>query len=324
MIRRLLAIALLVLPAVALPVHAQPAWPAHPIKVVVPFPAGGQLDVVVRMIAEKIAPPLGQPIVIETRLGADGNIGAEAVARSAPDGYTWLATSVPFATQVSLQPGKLKYDPVKDFVPVANLGTASFVLVVPTTVPVNTLREFVEYAKARPGQLSYAGTSVGSVTHLSTELFERAAGLRMEMIPYAGIPAAMSDLVSGRTQFMSTGVIAALPQIKGGKLKPLAILAATRHPQLPDVPTIAEAGYPGLTVETWFGLLMPAGTPRAVVERVNAEIMRALAAPDVLAKYQTIGVDAVPAHAPEAFGALLQSEIARWGRVIREANVKVD
>ena len=300
------------------------SWPAHPIKVVVPFPAGGQLDVVVRIVGEKVSAALGQPIVVETRLGADGNIGAEAVARSAPDGYTWFATSVPFATQVSLQPGKLKYDPLKDFAPVANLGTASFVLVVPTSVPVNTLREFVDYAKARPGQLSYAGTSIGSVTHLSTELFERAAGIRMEMIPYAGIPAAMSDLVSGRTQFMSTGVIAALPQIKAGKLKPLAILASARHPQLPDVPTIAEAGYPGLTVETWFGLLVPAGTPRDVVERINAEVMRALGAPEVLAKYQTIGVDPVKPHDAAAFGALLRSEIDRWGKVIRDANVKID
>jgi tripartite-type tricarboxylate transporter receptor subunit TctC len=165
---------------------------------------------------------------------------------------------------------------------------------------------------------------VGSVTHLSTELFERAAGIRMQMIPYAGIPAAMSDLISGRTQFMSTGVIAALPQIKAGKLKPLAILAAARHPQLPDVPTIAEAGYAGLTVETWFGLLMPAGTPPEIVARANAEIMRALGAPDVVGKYQTIGVDTVKPHAPDAFGALLRSEIDRWGRVIRDANVKVD
>jgi len=321
--RRLPAVLCLLLLA-PLCAGAQTAWPARPIKVLVPFPAGGQLDVVVRIVAERISPALGQPIVVETRLGADGNIAADAVAHSAPDGYTWLSTSVPFATQASLQPGKLRYDPVRDFAPVANLGTASFVLVVPTTMPVDTLREFVDYAKARPGQLSYAGTSVGSVTHLSTELFARAAGIRMEMIPYAGIPAAMSDLVTGRTQFMSTGVIAALPQIKAGKLKPLAILAPARHAQLPEVPTIAEAGYPGLEVATWFGLLMPAGTPHDVVERVNAEIMRALAAPDVLAKYQSIGVDPVKPHAPEAFGALLKGEIDRWGKVIRDANVKVD
>src|SRR5436190_4145896 len=188
--------------------YAQTPWPAHPIRIIVPFPAGGQLDVVVRLVAEKISPALGQPIVIETRTGADGNIAAEIVARSAPDGDTWLATSVPFATQTSLQPGRLRYDPVKDFAPVANLGTASFVLVVPTTVPVDSLKAFIAYAKARPDELSYAGTSVGSVTHLSTEMFERAAGIRMQMIPYAGIPAAMGDLISGRTQFMSTGLVA--------------------------------------------------------------------------------------------------------------------
>jgi tripartite-type tricarboxylate transporter receptor subunit TctC len=304
--------------------QAQPAWPTRPIRVIVPFPVGGQLDVVVRLVAEKIAPALGQPIVVEQRLGADGNIAAEAVAKSAPDGYTWLATSVPFATQPSLQPGKLRFDPLRDFVPVANLGTASFVLVVPNSVPVATLAEFIAYAKARPDQLSYAGTSVGSVTHLSTEMFARSAGIRMQMIPYAGIPAAMSDLIAGRTQFMSTGVIAALPQIRAGTLKPLALLAAKRHPQLPDVPTIAELGHPDLTVETWFGLLMPAGTPDAIVRRVNAEVMRALQSDDVLARYQSFGVDPVKPHPPEAYGTLLAAEIARWGRVIRDANVKVE
>jgi tripartite-type tricarboxylate transporter receptor subunit TctC len=307
----------------ATPLAAQAAWPERPIKVIVPFPAGGQLDVVVRLIADTMSPALGQPIVVEVRTGADGNIGAEAVARSAPDGYTWLATSVPFTTQAALQPGKLRYDPLADFLPVANLGTASFVLVVPNSLPVKTLKEFIAYAKARPGELSYAGTSVGSVTHLSTEMFARTAGIRMEMIPYAGIPAAMSDLLSGRTQFMSTGVIAALPQIKGGKLKPLAILAPQRHPQLPDVPTIVEEGYPELTVATWFGLLMPAGTPRDIVQRANTEVMKALRAPEVLAKYQSMGVDPAAAHGPEAFGALLRSESDRWGKVIRDAHVTV-
>jgi tripartite-type tricarboxylate transporter receptor subunit TctC len=309
---------------VALASTAAAAWPERPIKVLVPFPAGGQLDLVVRIITEKIAPALGQPIVVEVRTGADGNIAAEAVARSAPDGYTWLTTSVPFTTQVSLQPGKLRYDPVRDFVPVANLGTASFVLVVPASEPVHSLKEFVAYAKARPGQLSYAGTSVGSVTHLSTEMFARAAGLRMEMIPYAGIPAAMSDLLGGRTQFMSTGLIAALPQIKSGKLRPLAILAPKRHPQLPDVPTIVEEGYPDLVVETWFGLLVPAGTPPAVVQRISTEVNAALRSPDVQEKYRTIGVDIVQPHAPEAFGDMLKREIDRWGAVIRDAKVKID
>jgi tripartite-type tricarboxylate transporter receptor subunit TctC len=261
---------------------------------------------------------------VEVRTGADGNIAAEAAARSAPDGYTWLTTSVPFATQVSLQPGKLRYDPMRDFVPVANLGTASFVLVVPASSPVHSLKEFIAYAKERPGQLSYAGTSVGSVTHLSTEMFARAAGLRMEMIPYAGIPAAMSDLLSGRTQFMSTGLIAALPQIKAGKLRPLAILAPRRHPQLPDVATIVEEGFPDLGVETWFGLLVPAGTPPVVVQRISTEVNGALRSPDVQEKYRAIGVDIVQPHAPEAFADMLKREIDRWGAVIRDAKVKVD
>jgi len=303
---------------------ATAAWPEHPIRILVPFPAGGQLDVVVRLIADKIAPALGQPIVVEVRTGADGNIAAEAVARSAPDGYTWLSTSGPFTTQISLQPKKLRYDPVRDFEPVADLGAASFVLVVPTSVPVNTLKEFIAYAKARPGQLSYAGTSVGSITHLSTELFAREVGIRMEMIPYAGIPAAMSDLLSGRTQFMSTGVIAALPQIKSGQLKPLAILAPKRHPQLPDVPTIVEEGYPDLTVATWFGLLMPAKTPPEIVQRVNIEVMKALQSPDIVEKYRAIGVESVPPNTPAAFGDFLKNEIARWAKVIREANVTVE
>ena len=317
---RICVAALLMVVAVA----ARAAWPERPIKVLVPFPAGGQLDVVVRMITDRIAPALGQPIVVEVKTGADGNIAAEAVARSAPDGYTWLSTSVPFATQVSLQPGKLRYDPQRDFVPVANLGTASFVLVVPESMPVHTLKEFIAYARARPGELSYAGTSVGSVTHLSTEMFAKAVGIRMEMIPYAGIPAAMSDLLGGRTQFMSTGVIAALPQIKAGKLRPLAILAPQRHPQLPDVPTIVEEGYPDLVVATWFGLLMPANTPPEIVQRANAEIMTALRSPEVLEKLRAIGVEPVAPHPPEAFGALLKREIDRWGGVVREANVKVD
>jgi tripartite-type tricarboxylate transporter receptor subunit TctC len=304
--------------------QAQASWPSHPIKVIVPFPAGGQLDVVVRMVTDKIAPVLGQPIVVETKTGADGNIGAELVAKSAPDGYTWLSTSVPFATQTSLQPKTLRYDPVKDFEPVANLGTASFVLVVPTTVPVDSLKAFIDYARARPGELSYAGTSVGSATHLSTEMFARATGLKMQMIPYAGIPAAMSDLISGRTQFMSTGVIAALPQIKAGKLKPLAILSAERHPMLPDVPTIGEAGYPDLTVATWFGLLVPAGTPKPIVERINAEVMKALQAPDIREKFAKAGIESVKPHGPEGFATLLQNDIARWGKVIREAGIKVE
>jgi len=318
--RALLLVALLATPMA----HAQEPWPARPIRVVVPFPAGGQLDVVVRLVADKVSAALGQPLVIENKLGADGNIGAELVARSAPDGYTWLATTVPFATQVTLHPKSLRYHPVRDFQPIASLGTSSFVFVVPADIPVRTVAEFVAYAKARPGKLSYGGTSVGSVTHLSTEMFLRAAGLSMEMIPYAGIPPALTDLVSGRTQFMSLGLIAAQPQIKAGKLRPLAVLDRERNKLLPDTPSIVEAGYPELVVHTWFGLFVPAQTPPAVVKRIHEEVAKALASPEVLAKYESIGVDPVRPQSTDAFGAALASEIAKWGKVVTDAKLPVD
>lgn len=303
---------------------AQDAWPTRPIRIVVPFPAGGQLDVVVRLVADKLSPALGQSIVVENKVGADGNIAAEFVARAPPDGYTWLATSVPFATAASLRPRTLPYDPIKDFQPIASLGTSSFVLVVPNEVPARTVAEFVTWAKPQAGKLSYGGTSVGSVTHLSTEMFLKATGLQMEMIPYAGIPPALTDLVTNRTQFMSLGLVAAQPQIKAGKLRPLAVLDPERNKLLPDTPSIAEAGYPDLAVGTWFGLFVPAQVPKAVVARIHAEVIKAVAQPDLLARYETMGVDPVKAQTPEQFGAQFKAEVAKWAKVIKDANVKTD
>ena len=299
-------------------------WPTKPIRIVTPFPAGGQLDVVVRLLAEKMSPVLGQPIVVDNRTGADGNIGAEAVARSAPDGYTWLATTVPFATQISLNPSALRYHPVKDFQAVAKMGTSSFVLVVPVDIPVKSVKEFVAYAKANRGKLSYGGTSVGSVTHLSTEMFKRATGTEMEMIPYAGIPPALTDLVTGRTQFMSLGLVAALPQIKAGKLRPLAVLDDARHPLLPDVLTIVDEGYADLVVGTWFGLFVPVQTPKDIVARINAEVMKAMQSPEVLDKYKSIGVEPVKAHDADAFARQFDAEIVRWGKVVVDAKIKTE
>lgn len=317
-----IAAAALALAATA--VTAQEAWPSKPVRIVVPFPAGGQLDVVVRLVADKLSPLLGQPIVVENKLGADGSIAAEFVKNATPDGYTWLATSVPFATSISLHPKSLRYDPVKDFQPIANLGTSSFVLVVPTEVPAKTVAEFVAWAKPQGGKLSYGGTSVGSVTHLSTEMFLKATGLSMEMIPYAGIPPALTDLVTGRTQFMSLGLVAAQPQIKAGKLRPLAVLDRERNRLLPDVPSIAEAGFPDLAVGTWFGLFVPAGVPKEVVARIHADVQKVLAMPDVRAKYESIGVDPVKAQTPEQFGEQFKAEVAKWGKVIVDAKVKTD
>ena len=229
---------------------------------------------------------------------------------------------MPFTSYVSLNP-QAGYDPVRDFSAVVNLGTSSFVLVVPASLPVRNLKEFVAYAKARPGDLSYGSASTGSVVHLSSELFQQAAGTKMVRIPYPGMNTAIPDLITGRTQFMSLGALLALPQVTAGKLRPLAVLDAERNPLFPDVPTIIEEGYPELTVGTWFGLLVPAHTPRDIVQRINAEVLKALQS-DVLAKYQKMGVDPVKPHGPEVFEAKIRSEVTRWAKVIKEAGIKPD
>ena len=308
----------------ALPVPAQSGWPSKPIRLIVPIPAGGQLDVVARLVADRIAPALGQPIIVEAKPGADGNIATELVAHSAADGYTWLAASPPTTIQPSVRPQTLRYDPLRDFQPVAFIGTSPFLFVVPASLPVNSLEEFVAYAKARPGQLSYAGSARGTVVHLATEILKHDTGIAMEMIGYKGQPSAIPDLITGRVQFMTLGLILAEPNIKAGKLRALAVLDPKRHAHLPDVPTATELGHPDLVMATWFGLAMPSGTPRAIVERVNAEVMKALRAPDVVEKLQAMGIDPAKPNRPEVFGSFMQEDVARWKKVVKEASIALD
>jgi tripartite-type tricarboxylate transporter receptor subunit TctC len=303
---------------------AQPAWPTKPIHLIVPFPAGGQLDVVARLVADKLSPLLGQPIIVEVKPGADGNIGTEFVARSAPDGYTWLAASPPTTIQPSVRPKTLRYDTLRDFQGVALMGTSPFVFVVPATLPVNSLTEFVAYAKARPGALSYAGSARGTVVHLATELLKHDTGIAMEMIGYQGQPSAIADLLTGRVQFMTLGVILAEPHIRSGKLKALAVLEARRYPVLPDVPPVVELGYPDLVMSTWFGLVVPRATPRPVVDRVNAELMKVLAAPDVIDKMKAIGAEAATPNSLEQFKQFLKDDVARWKKIVIDAAIDVD
>ncbi len=299
-------------------------WPVKPIRWIVPFPAGGQLDVVARLVAERLSPALGQPIIIEAKPGADGNIGTEQVAKAAPDGYTWLAASPPTTIQPSVRPTTLRYDPLRDFEPVALIGTSPFLFVVPASLPVGNLQEFIAYAKARPDTLSYAGSARGTVVHLATELFMHEAGIKMEMINYPGQPSAIPDLITGRVHFMTLGLILAEPQIKAGKLKALAVLDGKRHPHLPDVPTVVEVKQPELVMLTWFGLAMPAKTPKAVVDRINAEVMKILAAPDVVAKLESMGIDPAKPNGPDAFATFMKEDVARWRSVVRQANIEVD
>ena len=291
------------------------------------FAFGGPLlpvDDIERLLAERIAPVLGQPIVVEAKPGADGNIGTDLVAKAAPDGYTWLAASPPTTIQPSVRPKTLHYDPIRDFAPVAFIGTSPFLFVVPASLPVRTLDEFVAYAKARAGQLSYAGSARGTVVHLATEVLKQDTGIEMEMIGYKGQPDAIADLLTARVQFMTLGLILAEPYIKEGKLRALAVLDATRSPHLPDVPSVAELGHPDLVMSTWFGLAMPSGTPPPIVERVNAEVMKVLAAPDIAAKLESMGIDPAKPNTPADFAKFVREDVARWKKVVTEAKIELD
>jgi len=303
---------------------AQAPWPAKPIRLVVPFPAGGQLDVVARLVADRVSPVLGQPIVVEVKPGADGNIGTDLVAKAPADGYTWLAVSPPTTIQPSVRPKTLKYDTLRDFDAVAFLGTSPFLFVVPTQLPTPTLKDFIAYAKARPGEISYAGSSRGTVVHLASELFKHDAGIRMEMIGYQGQPSAIADLLTARVQFMTLGLILAEPNLKAGKLRALAVLDRERNRKLPDVPTVVELGYPDLVMTTWFGIAMPKGTPPAIVQRVNAEIMKVLQQPDVVARLEGMGVDPPKPNTPAEFAAFLKDDVARWKKVVQDAAIELD
>jgi tripartite-type tricarboxylate transporter receptor subunit TctC len=303
---------------------AQDAWPTKPIHLIVPFPAGGQLDVVSRLIGDRLATRLGQAVIVEVKPGADGNIGTELASRAAPDGYTWLAVSPPTTIQPSVRPKTLRYDPLRDFAPIALIGTSPFVFVVPATLGVNTLDEFVAYAKAHPDKLSYAGSSRGTVVHLSSELLKHDTGIDMQMIGYQGQPSAIADLLTGRVQFMTLGLILAEPHIKTGQLKGLAILDPARHPHLPAVPSVVELGHPDLVMSTWFGLAAPRQTPKPIIDRINAEVMAILRMPDIVDKLAATGVDSAKPNTPAQFAEFMANDVKRWQKVVADAGISLD
>ena len=318
--RRLLASSL-ILPASLLPggVGAQEAWPARPVKVVVPFPAGGVVDLVTRAVTDRLTAVFKQPFVVEDRPGANGNIGTEAVARSAPDGYTLLTGSPATVTQPLLSTStRFK---TSDFVGVGLIGAPPNLFVVAPSVPVKTLREFVEYAKARPGQLNVTNPGVGTSNHLGQELFFAGTGLQLNNVRYPGQPQMIPDLASGQVQFGALTAALALPHIREGRLRALAISAPKRWSELPDVPTIGEAGFASAMFLPWYGFLAPAGTPRPIVKRLSDEILAALNTPDVVARLDKMGTQITPGSADE-FDALLRSETERWSVLIRERNIR--
>ncbi|WP_376785926.1 tripartite tricarboxylate transporter substrate binding protein [Diaphorobacter nitroreducens] len=310
------------LPAAAV---AQPdaQWPSKPIKWVVPFPPGGAMDVIARTLGEKAGRTLGQPFVIENRPGAGGNIGADAVAKSPADGYTIMITSIGMATNKALYP-RLSYDPVKDFAPISLLAIVPNVLVVNTAKTTDkSVADVVAHAKRDPGKLTYASAGNGTSIHLAGEVFASMAGLNLLHVPYKGSGPAVTDMLGGQVDLMFDSITSARPHIQAGKLRALGVTSAKRSATLPDVPTIAEAGVPGYEVSPWFAVFAPAGTPAAIVNKINAALIDAMKQPDTVAKFETIGAEPI-GTTPQQLATHLDKELARWGALIKERNIRMD
>ena len=309
--------------ALASVASAQP-YPAKPIRIVVPFPAGGTTDILARAVAAKLTETTGQPAVVDNRPGAGGNIGAELVAKSAPDGYTFLMGT---GGTHAINPGlyaKMPYDHVKDFAPVILVAGVPNVLVVNPALPVNSVQELIAYIKANPGKVNFASSGSGTSIHLSGELFKTMTGLQLTHVPYKGSAPALQDLVGGQVQIMFDNLPSSLALIKGGKLKALAVTSAERSSALPDVPTVAEAGLPGFEASSWFGLLAPAGTPKEAIAKINGEVAKWLATPEAKEKLASQGAIAASGLTPEDFQKHIASETTKWAKVVKESGAKVD
>jgi tripartite-type tricarboxylate transporter receptor subunit TctC len=299
------------------------AYPNKPIRLIVPFAAGGGNDNIARLVGKRVSDSLGQPLVIDNRPGAGGVLGAELAAKSAPDGYTLFLGGVGSHAVNPNLIEKLPYDPIKDFAPVILLAQAPLVLVVHPSVPARTFAEFVEYARKNPGKLNFASNGNGSSAQLAAVMFDSMAGADMEHVPYKGLAPALTDLLSGQVQLMFSSVVAILPHIKADKLRALAVTGEKRLASLPDVPTVAESGFPGYEASSWYGILAPAGTPREIVTRLNAEFTRALEQPEVRKTLLADGADPV-GGTPESFAAFIRSEKGRMGKLIRDAKIRME
>jgi tripartite-type tricarboxylate transporter receptor subunit TctC len=302
--------------------HAQ-AWPTKPIKIVIPFVAGGSSDIVGRAIGSKFQEYLGQPAVVENRPGANGSIAAEFVAKSDADGYTILVGSIGVFSINAALFKDLRYHPVRDFAPITLAVTTPNVLITRPDLPPNSMTELVEFAKKNPGRLSYCSSGSGSSDHLTGELLKQGAGIFAVHVPYRGGAACQTDIMGSQVDFSFQNLGAVTNYIKGGRMKALAVTAQSRHPQLPNVPTTAEAGYPDLVVTSWQAAAAPAKTPRDVVARLNAASVRALRSPEVSARMNQIGFDVV-AGSEEEFGRFMRAEVDRWTKVVERGGIKPD
>ena len=295
------------------------AYPNKPIKLIVPFAPGGFTDVVARILGQKLSVSLGQPFVIENKAGAGSTIGTDFVAKAAPDGYTLVMVSTTHVISPAIYP-KLPYDPIKSFTPVGKLVDSAYVLLVNPKVPANNVAEFIALAKASPDKIHYASSGNGSAQHLMGGMFAAMTGVKMKHVPYKGSSGSANDLVAGVVESSFAGVPNAMAQVPAGRLKALAVTTSKRIPQLPDVPTMQEAGVPGYNASVWLGLLAPAGTPKEVVMKLNAEIAKVLSAADTKKELYAAGVEA-DISSPEALNTLMVQELDRWGKVIKDAGI---
>lgn len=300
---------------------AQSDYPSRPLRIIVPFSAGGIVDAVARTVGERLAAKYGQPVVVENRTGAGGAIGTDFVAKSAPDGYTLLLVSPSHAVLPSLQKG-IAWDPVRDFKGIAGIGFVPNVIVVHPDVQARTMAEFIALAKRSAQPLTYATAGLGTSNHLSGELLAQVAGIQLTHVPYKGQPDALNDLLAGRVSMMPLTAALAMPHAKAGKLRPLAVTTARRASALPDLPTVAEAAkLPTYEVGTWFGLAAPAKTPEAVLRKLSADMQAILAAPDIQPRFDTLGMELAPQPAT-AFDTFVAREAAKWNQVIRQAGIQ--
>lgn len=315
----LFALASALIPLGAL--HAQsPDYPNRPIRQIVPFPPGGAVDIVTRIVGAKWTELLGQPIVVEHRAGAGGTLGADVVAKAAPDGYTLLTCQIASHAVSPAVYNALPYDHLRDFAPVSLIGKTPNVLVVHPSVPVNSVQEFIAYVKASPGKYNYASPGFGTSPQMTMELFKLTTGINIVHVPYKGGAPALADLIGGQV----TGLFGNLPEqlgaIKGGKTRALAVSTLQRSPQLPDVPTVAESGFPGFEVTVWYGVCTQAAVPKPILSKLHATLMKALNAPEVKTRLAEASVEASPTT-PEEFAAFIRAETDRWARVVKEANI---
>jgi len=312
--------------ALALLLPTSPSWPqgypSRPITIVVPFPAGGSADTLARIIGARLTEKLGQPVVVDNKPGVGGNLGTDTVAKAAPDGYTLLLAPSSIAITPHLY-SHLTYDPIKDFAPISLIGNIPMVVVVNPEFPAKSIGELIAMAKAKPGDIAYASAGNGTTNHLAVEQFKQMTDINLLHVPYRGNPLAMVDVIGGRVPVFFDFVLTALPHVREGKVRALATTGTKRTPVLPNVPTVIESGVAGFDAGTWFGVYAPARAPKVIVEKLNSEILAALAVPAIKERLEGLGVDII-AKGPDSLAALTSADLAKWGPIVRKAGIRLD